>query len=524
MYSTISQQFRKDFRWALALGSLASGILLSNPLYAQATPQWTSAVTYGGGGSDIGQAVKVDPDKNRYVTGAFSATASFPGQAVGQTNDPALTSAGGTDVFLAKYDKLGKLLWLTQAGGSGDDEGFDIAFDAAENVYVAGMFTDSATFRGVNGSQKTVTGVGETIFLAKYTPSGALVWVQTGTVGSDSSNNGYGVAIEPGSQSVYVTGVTQGDTTFSSSDGTTHTLSGPFTWHMFLVKFDTAGKFHWAQSNEAVVNSVAHKVAVDAQANAYVTGWMEGQSTFHSNNGHDLTVPGFSGPIQSAPDFPNDAFIVKYDHNGDALWVNHIGGYKAIGTDVATSANGQVSITGIIGNLGNSAPEQASTIVTSQPGGKNINLGGGILTNPFNRDVFVATYNGTGVLLGAQRFGGAQDDGGSGIAYDSAGNLIVAGIFQGSITIKGHTLTGKDTFNLFVAKFARVGGGVDWAAEADGPGIDGFENDPRIGLTSGGDVLVTGAYEPSAQFGHLTLQSAGLEDGFLALLGAAAFE
>jgi hypothetical protein len=161
------------------------------------------------------------------------------------------------------------------------------------------------------------------------------------------------------------------------------------------------------------------------------------------------------------------------------------------------------------------------TIVTSQPGGKAINLGGGVFTNPYNTDVFIATYTDGGVLLDARRFGGAQDEGGSGIAYDSRGSLIVSGVFANQIKIDGHTLTGRDPTNLFVARFGRDERGrcgeADWAREADGPGTN-LENDPRIGLTAQGDVLVIGAYQPTAKFDSFTLEAAGLDDGFLALL------
>jgi hypothetical protein len=182
----------------------------------------------------------------------------------------------------------------------------------------------------------------------------------------------------------------------------------------------------------------------------------------------------------------------------------------------------------LIGNIADS-PSQSATIVTSQPGANNINLGGGQLTQPYNKDVFFATYDEDGVLLEAQRFGGAQDDGGSGIAYDRHGNLILAGIFQGTIAIHGSTLTGKDPYNLFIAKFSHdevscVAGsadhGLDWAAEADGPFSGDFENNPRIGLTKQGDVMVTGSYQPTAQFGSLHLGSTGSEDGFVAFLNA----
>jgi hypothetical protein len=297
---------------------------------------------------------------------------------------------------------------------------------------------------------------------------------------------------------------------------------------MVLAKYDTAGNFQWGVTNAASPNTVGHKVAVDADNNAYVTGWMEGQTVFYSNDGNDQTVNGFSGPVQTYPDYPGDAYVVKYDENGNLQWVNHVGGYKAIGTDIATSRNGRVSITGIVGNIGDSA-SQSATIVTSQPGGNSINLGGGQITQPFNRDVFFATYDEDGVLLEAQRFGGPQDDGGSGIAYDRHGNLILAGIFQGTIAIEGSTLTGRDPYNLFVAKFSRtemscVAGvadhGLDWVAEADGPFSGDFENNPRIGLTKQGGVMVAGSYPATAQFGSIALSSTGAPDGFVAFLNA----
>jgi len=472
---------------------------------------WTSASSFGSGG-----------------TGAFSATAYFP-QNTAQTSSArkALTSRGGTDIFVAKYDRTGKLKWLNQASGPADDKGFDIAFDAAGNAYVTGVTFDNALFRGANHTDQTVTAVGQSIFIAKYASSGELSWVQIGTNPYGSINEGYGIAVEPIAGSVYVTGICERETMFSSADGSTHTIAGPPPWHMCVAKYDVAGNFQWSQSNAASGNSKAHKVAVDADDNAYVTGWMEGQTTFYSNDGQDLTVYGFSGP--GGFPYPGDAFVVKYDENGNAEWVNHIGGYKATGTDIATSRDGKVSVTGYVGNIGNSAPEQAVTIVTSQPGGSSINLGGGKFTEPYNPDAFVATWDDDGVLLSAQRFGGMKNEGGLGIAYDRRGNLILEGVFQDSIKIGGRTLTGTSAVNLFIAKFGRDermcrsgdmndSGALTWIKGANGPFIANVEEGPRIGLTAQGDVLVTGAYQPTAQFGSFRLQSTGAEDGFFSLL------
>jgi hypothetical protein len=354
MHSTHSYAILKNAHRITALVCLVVGILPGIPLHAQPSPTWASAASFGGSGSDFGQAVKVDRDGYRYVTGTFSATASFPVQATGNSRPTSntrrtLKSDGGTDVFLAKYDRLGRLDWVLQAGGPEDDQGFDIAFDAGRNIYLTGVFRDSATFRGVRGPEETVTGSGQTMFLAKYAPTGVLLWVRTGTSDGGGDNKGYGVAIEPVRGSVYVTGISQEDTTFSSSDGSMHSVSGPGTWHMVLAKFDTSGTFKWGETNQASPNSAPHQVAVDADDNAYVTGWMEAEAIFHSQDGHDLTVEGFSGPVQTFPDYPGDAFVVKYDGNGNVKWVNHVGGYKGIGNDVATSRDGRVTITGFMG-------------------------------------------------------------------------------------------------------------------------------------------------------------------------------
>ena len=77
-----------------------------------------------------------------------------------------LTSAGGSDIFLAKYECNGQLLWVLQAGGSGDDAANDLAFDAGANIYVTGWFVGPASFESLGGQPRTVSGSDETVFVA----------------------------------------------------------------------------------------------------------------------------------------------------------------------------------------------------------------------------------------------------------------------------------------------------------------------------------------------------------------------
>ena len=182
---------------------------------------WNRAARFGGVSSDAGMALKVTPAGDRFLTGNFSSSMK-----IGQKT---LTSAGDTDIFLARYGQ-----WVVAIGGAEHDEATDIAIDSSGNVYATGWFTDSATFHSMDGTAKSVAGSNATIFLAKYSGAGVLLWVQTGEAGFVSINRGQGVAIDAGSGAAYLTGISQGSTVFSSADGNSGVVPGGGSWHMMV--------------------------------------------------------------------------------------------------------------------------------------------------------------------------------------------------------------------------------------------------------------------------------------------------
>jgi len=460
---------------------------------AQAQGWVNPARSVGGIGSDYGAAYKANAAGERCMTGYFSNTVTIGGKV--------LTSLGDGDIFLAKEG-----IWVVQIGGAGLDEGTDVAFDTAGNIYLTGWFTDSAKFSSTNGHGITVSGLSETAFLAKYDASGVVKWVQTGVDTFVSIDRGHGVAVDSVTGAVFLMGITQGDTTFSSSNGSSHVVPGVSSWHMFLVRYDTNGNFQWGETNAAAPNSIPRGIAIDANDNAYVTGWFEGSSTFSSADGTTLSMTGFSQPVQTPPDYPDDAFVVKYDANGNVKWASDIGGYKAMGLAAAVSGAGNVSVTGFVGNIGGGTLQQGETVVTSQPAGTVTSLGTGQHTSPYNRDWIVLTYDPSGVLLTALRKGGTNHEAGSGIA--ASGSDVYLAIDTEDTSTSANT--------LLVAKYR--GATADWVRTAPGAGTDAFEQDAKVSVAPGGQVLVTGWFIGSATFGGVTLQSQGAEDMFFARL------
>lgn len=101
-----------------------------------------------------------------YVTGYFSEST--------QVGDgPTLTSAGGTDIFVAKLDSDGNHVWSRRFGSAVDDHVYDLVVDPADgSVTFTGYFQNTINFGGGG-----ITSAGSyDIFLAKLDADGDHVF------------------------------------------------------------------------------------------------------------------------------------------------------------------------------------------------------------------------------------------------------------------------------------------------------------------------------------------------------------
>jgi hypothetical protein len=83
--------------------------------------------------SSGGTGVDVDDSGNIYVTGRYTGSMTFTGAST-------LNSAGGNDMFLAKFNKNKNCVWAVSAGGTGDDFPNDLRVDKSGNIYVFGGY------------------------------------------------------------------------------------------------------------------------------------------------------------------------------------------------------------------------------------------------------------------------------------------------------------------------------------------------------------------------------------------------
>ena len=448
---------------------VAVGFVITLNVNAQ-TVEWVRSA--GGTSTDIGFGVAVDAAGNSYVTGQYQGTATF--------GPFMLTSAGGNDIFVAKYDANGNVLWVRSAGGDLLDSGIGVAVDAAGNSYVTGQYQGTATFGPVT---LISTGVLD-IFVAKYDTSGNVLWATR--AGGAASDFGNGIAVDAAGNS-YVTGGYLATANFGP-----FTLTSAGEYDIFVVKYDTNGNVLWAQSGGGTLSDEGPSVAVDAAGNSYVTGSYRDTATF--------------GPVTLTSAGSLDIFVVKYDGSGNVLWALSAGGPSSGGLQgsdrsaaIAVDEAGNTYVTGLFAQ-----------------GGGTATFGPFTLTSAGEYDIFVVKYDTNGNVLWAQSAGGTSGDDGLGIALDTARNSYVTGRYNETATFGSFMLTSADATDIFVVKYDTKGN-VLWAQSAGGTATQvGYD----IAVDDAGNSFVAGAYQGLATFGPFTLSNAGSYDIFVAKYAA----
>ena len=152
---------------------------------------------------------------------------------------------GAADTVLVKYSSSGVQYWNRTWGGSSNDNGWDVAVDSYDNVYLA-------------GGTISFGAVGYDFLLIKYNSNGLKLWNHTwGGPEQYSIDSCLGVVVDS-SDNVYLTGQTY---SYVAGD---HDIA--------LVKFESSGKLSSYHIWGGADAEWGYKVAVDSSDNIYLAG------------------------------------------------------------------------------------------------------------------------------------------------------------------------------------------------------------------------------------------------------------
>ena len=336
-------------------------------LSCEVMPGWIEH--FGGPGSAAGRKLAVDGSASVLVAGSFSGTVDFGGGP--------LTSAGGSDIVLAKFDSDGGHLFSKRLGGATSQYDAYLAVDGSGSVFLAGNFIGTVD---LGGGQQTAFPGSSDIFLAKYDSNGDYLFSKR--FGGGGWDFAYALVLD-GLGNALVAGTFDGAVNFGgepliSADG----------WGLFFAKYDSNGGHLFSKG---FGGGYIRDLAVDGAGNVLTLGALNGTE--------DLG----GGPLTSAGD--RDVVLAKYDSSGGHLFSKRFGGAD-FDSPVAlvVDSSGSVFVTGVF--------EGAA------------DFGGGPLTSAGDSDIFIAKYDSNGGHLFSKRFGGGYEDVAQAIAIDGSGNVF----------------------------------------------------------------------------------------------------
>jgi hypothetical protein len=365
-------------------------------------PSWSKR--FGDTLGDIGKGAAFDGSGNLYVTGYFRGTVNF--------GDGAITTAG-TNAFLAKFNSSGTIVWSKKLSSApGLDEGAAVAIDALGNVFVAGQLYQTSDF---GGGSMTSAGSSD-VFLAKYSSLGVLAWSKR--VGGTAEDWVYRLALD-GTGNPILTGYFNGSVDFGG--GTVVSAGGK---DIYVAKYgSTAGAYVWAAHFGGALDDLARNVTVDPSGNVLLTGNFA--STSIDFGGGALANTGGA-----------NVFLVKLSSTGSYVWAKQFAGtfstLHEFGYGVASNAAGDVLLTGAVVSA--------------------MDFGCGSTPSDGYYDVFIAKFNSAGTCVWSKRTGAGE---GTSIAADASGNVLVAGDFSGDtrFNLGGSDLLSPGGKSTFLAKF-----------------------------------------------------------------------
>ena len=332
-----------------------------------------------------------------------------------------LASRRGIDVFVAKYRPDGVLLWATNFGGLQQDAGKAVTVDTNNNIFAVSSFSGSATF----GTNVLTVSAGTEMALAKISPAGAVLWAKGwGDTGSGCYVVPHALASQGGD--VVVTGEFAPPANFGGGNIGVSNPNG-----LFVAKYSGAnGNFQWAKGAGTSGFAQGRGVAIDPlTGNAIISGTIQGTMDFGC------------GAVTSSATSP---FFASYNSSGTCLWnkvlVGSILGGCA-GTGIAVDADGVIAVTGQINGT--------------------MNMGGGnfLTTSGGAVNLFVATFSpAVGVTPPNYRWGkalsGGGESGGLGVGFN-APNIALSGFFALTKDFGGISAIGVSSGSSFVAEYVK---------------------------------------------------------------------
>ena len=275
---------------------------------------------------------------NIYIAGSFYDTADFdPSPLVTQL----ISHNFRADIFLAKYNSTGDLIWAKGLGGPNWDYTTDILLEDSSNVYLSGAFWGQVDFDpGPDTSH--ITGFGSHDgFISKFSSTGGFKFVYR--IGSGARDR-VSKLLFNNNHDIVAVGSFEALANMNPRTLTSNRLTSAGEADVFILRLDTGGYFISAKQIGGT-GTVGVSNAVIDNDTLYLSGpliapdynWLSGNVDFNPNSG----VANYSSTGRE------DSYIAKFDPSDNPIWINQFGGkhqIRIVGFHMISSGNLKLSV------------------------------------------------------------------------------------------------------------------------------------------------------------------------------------
>jgi hypothetical protein len=352
---------------------------------------WSTYI--GGSNVDIASSIKTTFDNHLILVG-YSNSSDFPTT----TGAFQINNAGQYDVFIIKMDTSGQIIWSTLFGGMGGELGIDASIDLNNNIIVGGQ-TNSSNFPYTTGAFQPLPLGGNDAFVAKFNPSGQLLWATC--YGGTSTEDAHAITSDY-ENNVIITGMSNSND-LTVSTNALQTFNNGF-FDIYIAKFSANGNFIWGTYFGGTNYDDVYGIHCDSLNNLYLAGRT-------ASVDFETTANAF----QTTKNNGIDACIFKLSTDGNLIWSTYLGGD---GDDFADRiyVDKNNNVTTLINTISDTLSLIADTIFTNYP----LNF----------EKVYIATLDSSGTPIWTSYFGGGNIDKAYDFKIASGGKLFFTGTSQ----------------------------------------------------------------------------------------------
>jgi hypothetical protein len=308
---------------------------------AQTIPfQWLEQLN-GQNASVHPKKLATDSESNIYITGYFGATL-YAGNDTLYANNPPFT-----DIFLARCDSAGNIVWARSFGSADTDYSYSITTDSEDNVYICGQFYgDSLVFDIFTLYKEGNYSAG---FWAKFSNTGQCLMAQAThcyTAVQGLRDNLVSDIKVDGENNILITGGFMSDSLCFGNQCITmqNAIAQTLGSNIYVAKLDASGNCFWLRgADQGTIPGGYDKgitLSLDAADNVYISGRFGG----------NILV--FGGHVLSVFDM-YEGICARLDNaTGNVLWAKAMRGFSPAGftyddaNGVIPDKNGYVYIGG----------------------------------------------------------------------------------------------------------------------------------------------------------------------------------